>query len=372
MHTSFLLQKLHEYERQMSFFQQLEDLIATTSGEMAQLKNYLSITFGERIYHDVTLTFKERDDLLFKIINIYPDLNNELYYALRSCNYTPKWQRMKLNDDDPLSRRIIVNIYQQILEEKQSEYEITYKLKCVDTFEKVERSKYKEEQIRRVVFRGDDRDPNKIFISGFLPKEHEANLCARVTMPYETKNLVACTIDLNVAAYFPINEKKYIDEITYIYVIALEQGFNTCGYSYQQVSQANVIGGYANMSFAREISTEKVLPVQILAALKIKRTNLNPKPVDNKSLFGNDPRRSSSVEARWPLGKFNITDIIYNQVALQSLATSPNPIIIEATLKKIMNKFMLDNNAGLPYATLIPNSASDFEPLSPLYAGNKP
>jgi hypothetical protein len=124
--------------------------------------------------------------------------------------------------------------------------------------------------INRICFRGDDRDPDILFNTGFIPREPEEVIIDPPLVSHD--GVVQCTSRFAAALCFPLN--NVID--TWVYIFKLEKGFNVHmhGYEAHADSNTNLVMLDLNSAYkmyVHELITDSIPPENIIAAVQVKR-----------------------------------------------------------------------------------------------------
>jgi len=170
-----------------------------------------------------------------------------------------------------------------------------------------------EQNVNRVLFRGDDRAPNEIFENGFSRQDKSKlrSIEQEINLPEFAAGykFIPCTTRPEVAARFPLphidvinNDLRY-ENISYIYIVFVGKAYTTgtAGYlrnvisrkAYRMGDEFDLFVDTNELSVASDIPSEK-----IVGAIKIKRY------FDNKT---------GSADTKFVEGNFEIKDFIRNE-----------------------------------------------------------
>lgn len=132
-----------------------------------------------------------------------------------------------------------------------------------------------EVPVGRLMFRGDTRGPDVIFVGGFSPRQPGPLVYRSAQQDIDPQTAVAMAADPRVAANFPLPDAwgplafQRASGLSWVYALYLEKGYNTSGQQGLNFVDGN--GAAGNLLYAGEMASSGVPANHVLGALQVWR-----------------------------------------------------------------------------------------------------
>lgn len=149
----------------------------------------------------------------------------------------------------------------------------------------------------RIGFRGDDRSPDIIFNSGFVPMEtNNSQDSIYVKRPLESvsEKVIAFSTRFNASIFFPYDAYHRSPKLMWVYVVKPNKAFNVHQHGYESQIKKGLSYDTALALFADELITDHIPTENIIMAVKIFRRPYQPN--DKKPDYLN--QNSTSLEEK--------------------------------------------------------------------------
>lgn len=124
--------------------------------------------------------------------------------------------------------------------------------------------------INRICFRGDDRDPSVMFVTGFKPLEETDENAILIERAFNSANekVIAFSSRFKSATIFPVNLEK---DNTWVYIFKANRGFDVHQHGYKVFAQIGLDEKTVGGLFADELVTDEIKPGDIIGAVRVIR-----------------------------------------------------------------------------------------------------